>query len=752
MKLMRARKNLFSSSFRSLNLENWNSVSALLSADIRLEKTVNLITQLQRKMKTLVKGAVFALALLAAVNSGLAKDTFSLRDGALMLGSRVVLQHVPANFALVDDPTGAGVFLRLSVSNATSRIESPLGAIAGLQRFTSCHRDEPWWMLPAAGKASADVKLETQWLLAETDAGDCVMLVPVMSGPFCFTLSGDSAGLKLKADTGDPAVTGSGGVALFVSVGNDPYALADAGARAVMKQLRTGKLRTEKPLPDFVNDFGWCTWNSFYETVSADKVGAGLKSFADGGVEPRFMILDDGWQDYKTEPSGEKRLVSLSPNQERFGGDLRPTVQLAKRQYKISTFFVWHAFLGYWGGVDGASLPAYDEQEKGRSFSAAILQMNPLLNTNWWGHEVGVVPTNKIAQFYNDYHKRLKEQGVDGVKVDSQSAIEGVAAGLGGRVALTRAYRAALEKSVNKYFDGRLINCMANAMETYYCSPGSTIMRTSIDFWPTKPETHGQHLYCNAQVGLWFGEFMQPDWDMFQSDHPMGSFHAAGRAVSGGPVYVSDTPDGHNFDLLKKLVLSDGTVLRADNVGRATRDCLFADVTREPVLLKVFNYNRDCAVIGIFNANYHGNAADRKPIDGSVSPSDVPGLKGEEFAAFSQQGNRVWRSHFNDREPVQLAEGGWDIVSYAPVERGVAILGLADKFNSTGAVTDKKWNRNGSLTVSLRDGGTFIAWTEKPPASITVNGKSIEFQHDAASGRLSAAVPIGGKTTVLLNW
>jgi hypothetical protein len=30
MKLMRARKNLFSASFRSLNLENWNSASALL--------------------------------------------------------------------------------------------------------------------------------------------------------------------------------------------------------------------------------------------------------------------------------------------------------------------------------------------------------------------------------------------------------------------------------------------------------------------------------------------------------------------------------------------------------------------------------------------------------------------------------------------------------------------------------------------------------------------------------------------------
>ena len=233
---------------------------------------------------------------------------------------------------------------------------------------------------------------------------------------------------------------------------------------------------------------------------------------------------------------------------------------------------------------------------------------------------------------------------------------------------------------------------------------------------------------------------------------PDGSFHAAGRAVSGGPVYVSDTPEGHNFDLLRKLVLSDGTVLRADNVGRPTRDCLFADVTREPVLLKVFNYNRDCAVLGLFNANHHSKKGDQKPIDGTVSPADVPGLKGEEFVAFSQVRNRVWRCRRDDREPVQLAEGAWEIVSFAPVDRGVAVLGLADKFNSTGAIVDEKWARDGSLKVSLRDGGSFLAWTEKPPREVTANGKSAEFNYDAATGRLSAELPVGGLATVLLRW
>jgi raffinose synthase len=676
---------------------------------------------------------------------------FSLQNGILKFADRPVLREVPDAFAVVPDGSGTGVFLRMSVPKSGSFIQSPLGAIDGLRRFTSCHRYEPFWMRPEAGTTHAEVRPETQWLLAETETGECVMLVPLIDGAFRFALGGTETGLTLSGETGDPFTAGTGGVALFIATGRDPYQLAAAGARAVAARLGTARLRAEKPLPDFAGLFGWCTWDAFYREVSADKVRAGLESFAAGGVEPRFLILDDGWQSTKVEATGEERLSSLAPN-ERFSGDLSATVRLAKESFKIRTFLVWHALNGYWGGVDGGALPGYEVKEAVRSYGPGILQQEPRLNVEYWGPLAGLVPAGQIGRFMDDYHRRLRAQGVDGVKVDNQAVIESLAAGQGGRVALTRAYREALESSVAANFGGRLINCMSNGMETYYGSPRSTLIRTSIDFWPKRPETHGAHLYCNAQVGVWFGEFMQPDWDMFQSGHAMGAFHAAGRAVSGGPVYVSDKIDAHNFAVLRKLVLSDGSVLRADQPGRPTRDCLFANVTREPVLLKVFNYNRDCAVIGLFNANYHAAEAARVAIMGAVSPSDAPGLAGDEFAAFAQQANRVWRGGRADREPVKLAEGDWEIVSFAPVDHGVAVLGLADKFNSTGAITARSWNADGTYTVTLRDGGEFIAWTEKPPRAVEADGQAVAFRHDAATGRLSATVPATGPKTVLLRW
>lgn len=39
----------------------------------------------------------------------------------------------------------------------------------------------------------------------------------------------------------------------------------------------------------------------------------------------------------------------------------------------------------------------------------------------------------------------------------------------------------------------------------------------------------------------------------------------------------SDKPGQHDFEILKRLVLADGSVLRARYPGRPSRDCLFVD-------------------------------------------------------------------------------------------------------------------------------------------------------------------------------
>jgi raffinose synthase len=675
----------------------------------------------------------------------------SLHEGILSLDGTAALRGLPPTVSLVDDPTGAGVFLRLRVEQTGSWIHTPLGAIDGLARFTSLFRSEPWWMTPRTGRSHAEIAPDTQWLLAETSGGRLVLVVPLLDEPFRFALWGSPGGLSLAAETGDPAVWGDGGIGVFVGAGTDAFAMVRAGVRAVQLRLGIPRLRADKPPPAFVDDFGWCTWDAFYESVSAEKVRTGLASFAEGGVEPRFMILDDGWQSAETRPAGETRLVSMRPNA-KFGGDLSATVAIAKRGFKVRTFLVWHAMSGYWAGVSAEAFPGYGVRDAARSFSPGVLAHRPDNNVRLWGPLVGVVPPEHIGRFFDEYHGQLRAQGVDGVKVDNQALLEGVAAGNGGRIALDRAYRRALEASVRRHFGGCLINCMASGQETWYGARDTTVARTSTDFWPQRPTTHGLHQHTNALVGLWFGEFMLPDWDMFQSAHPMGAFHAAGRAVSGGPVYVSDKPGEHDFALLRRLVLSDGTVLRADQPGRPTRDCLFADPTRDPVLFKVFNTTAGTGLVALFNCHCHADPAARRSLAGGVGPNDVEGLAGERFAAFFHRAGRVAACARADRFLVELAEGEWEIVTFAPVDGGAAVLGLADKLAGAAAVSAKRRRPDGALEVDLRDGGSFLAWCEKPPRAVQAGGQPAAFTYDAATGRLDVPLAAQGPQTVAIVW
>jgi stachyose synthetase len=80
---------------------------------------------------------------------------------------------------------------------------------------------------------------------------------------------------------------------------------------------------------------------------------------------------------------------------------------------------------------------------------------------------------------------------------------------------------------------------------------------------------------------------------MFQSDHVCAAFHAASRAISGSPIYVSDSLGGHDFALLKTLVFPDGTLPLCLHYALPTRDCLFENpLFDQETVLKMWNLNK----------------------------------------------------------------------------------------------------------------------------------------------------------------
>ena len=94
-----------------------------------------------------------------------------------------------------------------------------------------------------------------------------------------------------------------------------------------------------------------------------------------------------------------------------------------------------------------------------------------------------------------------------------------------------------------------------------------------------------------------------------------------------------------------------------------------------------------------------------------------------------------------------MAHAEWELVSFAPIEHGFAALGLADKFNSTGAVVARSWE-DGACRVALRDGGAFLGWSARPPRAVRCDGEVVRFTYDGDSGRLGVDIAPGGRRTL----
>ena len=187
-----------------------------------------------------------------------------------------------------------------------------------------------------------------------------------------------------------------------------------------------------------------------------------------------------------------------------------------------------------------------------------------------------------LAHFYVVTHDYLSASDVDGVKVDAQAVIGALGYKNGGGPAFARRVHAALEESVRAHFpDNGIINCMCHSTENIYNFKSSALARASDDFYPANEASHTVHIANVVYNSIFMGEIVLPDWDMFQSQHVAGALHAATRAIGGCPVYVSDHPGKHDFEILHQLVFPSGSVLRCRRAGRPTRDCLFRDVTRD---------------------------------------------------------------------------------------------------------------------------------------------------------------------------
>ncbi len=646
-----------------------------------------------------------------------------------------LLSSLPAGLCRQKDPNGVGQFLLADRSVLKAGLAAGL-RLAGLAKWFALTRPGLYWMHPAFGTEPSSVPAETQMLLWRRTDGQYGLLVPLVAGDIRATLAGGEEGLGLSFEGALPGEEPESARVLFAAAGADPFALVASAMDAVADALRTFRPRTQKNEPAFLDWLGWCTWDAFYHTVDEAKVLAGLKSFRDGGVQPGFVILDDGWKDVQGDHLNEFRA-----NPEKFPNGLAPLIRRAKREFGVRLFGAWHCFEGYWAGINPAGPLA---QRYRLVHNAAVIR--PWIKPEKT-EKLYLVHPDDIHRFFQEFHHFLRAEGVDMVKVDGQSALELFTKGRLGRVSTMRTFQEALQGAAQTHFTGNIIHCMSNGSDVALHMAASQGWRNSQDYFPKRgDEAQQAHVHLNAMNSFWTGTFSIPDWDMFQTHGAAPAYHAAARALSGGPVYVCDYPGQQDFDLLRKLVTTDGRALRPDRPALPAEDCLLTDCRREAKLLKVTNRCGPIGLLGLFHCQAGGGS-----IRDRYRPADVHDLPGTRFAAWHHTTGQLAVLGRDKARAVELGPVEFELVTLAPIEKGFAVLGLLDKFAAPAAVTGFGL-LEGAAWARLRDGGRVGFYCQQPPAAVRVNGRKARFAHDAATGLLTVAAPTGGPVEVTLRW
>ncbi|KAK4521759.1 Mitochondrial porin [Mucor velutinosus] len=455
-----------------------------------------------------------------------------------------------------------------------------------MHRYVCLIQKGSTWLTPVTGTThfqGRNANEKCQLLLyQDTERGDIHLWLPVCQYAECYLSFGEGGSIKFHHILGKDAHL------LIVSTSQKKHfaqliqtALGYYGACIQQVSEKDGILLDTDNI--LLNKLGYCTWNAFGQDADLTRVKAALESLKEHNIPVEYLMLDDGWQ----LVSENRQLAGFEADTRKFPDGLSKTVAQLKSDYSYIKYIgVWHALWGYWNGVDQAF--------------AAKNKYTWSLNRQHH-QEIGIIDDPKA--FYNDFYKFLRESGVDFVKVDNQGSFQELSSSNGQQnIALWDRFRRAMIDSGDTFLSGHVLHCMALTPHVLFdpilSNKRKSIFRNSDDFFPEEKESHPWHIYANAINALWTAHYpVIDDWDMFQSDHPFAEYHASSRALSGGPIYITDIPGKHNADLIYKLVAETKhagyTILRSSQAPQPTFETVFNNTMNAQSLIALHNLHQE---------------------------------------------------------------------------------------------------------------------------------------------------------------
>jgi hypothetical protein len=595
-------------------------------------------------------------------------------------------------------------------------------SIPGFTKGVTFFRYKPWnsWTKPVRIQQIKEMESwDNQCFYWQYDDGVYGLAIPVSDAGYRTTLGTENESFGSKAVSYKDNYKTDSIPSMVVGFGTDLYTLMKHGYESVMNLIgASDNIISKKEFPEALNYIGWCTWNSSLNGryLNEETILHGVESFTKNNFTLGWLLVDDGWFDHSNS-----QLRGLKPDTKKFPNGFKPIIQKLKSTYQLKHVGIWHALDGYWNGIDPNS--PLGNRYKNELFSWKQNQRIDMKDSPVVSYYFIKPSSDSLAAFYSSLHSYLKSEGFSFVKVDNQSVVERMSPGNYPIGVLAEAMHSKLNASVKKYFNNAMINCMDMTGDAYPYFGSTAVGRSVEDYFPYEQGEdynlqHGNaaaHIIQGVYNNLYFSQMVYPDLDMFQSHNQNGEFHAIARAINNGPIYITDNVGEQNFDILQKLVLHDGSILRADAPLLPSEDCLFQ--VQDAKLFKAFSSSNGIGLLGVWNC------ADADEVEGHVSPADVNSLDGETFAVYESFSNSLTSGDRKLQIPVTLERFGYQLYYIAPLKEGIAPLGLLDKYNAPAAIVNYSV-KSGELMVKLKEGGQFAAVIPTSPKQVSINGKS----------------------------
>lgn len=436
------------------------------------------------------------------------------------------------------------------------------------------------------------------------------------------------------------------------------------------REISALQKRTDKNYFEAFDYLGWCSWEHYHFDIDETKIQNDLDSIEASGIPIRYVLIDDGHLANKNQ-----QLTSFVPDKKKFPDGWKNIIS-RKKADKIKWMGLWYNFCGYWMGIS----PENDFPENIRK---TLYPYN--------GSMLPGKSKEHIEAFYKYYIKTLKNEGFDFLKIDNQSFLLPLYMGNTEVIRQAKACNLALEGQTHDQQVG-LMNCMAQNILNIDHTQYSGVARVSIDYKKYDEDMAKSHLFQCYTNTLLQGQTVWPDHDMFHScDTICGSLMARSKAISGGPVYLSDSPADFIKENILPLIDEKGRIFRPGAPAIPTPESVISNPLKDGKAYRVFAPAGNEAVSLIcYNLNtspsYH-------TVEAAISATDYS-LRETMSGKTAQQAERILLYDWEKQTAEELTtdkqitlEGFTDrLFHLCPIHNGWAVIGIQEKFLSPATV------------------------------------------------------------------